>query len=61
MGGIERRRELRRRRTRKKKMAIIKRRATAANPSEKSVLAHKLRELTPGADTVIAALELEER
>ena len=53
MGGSERRREISRRRIRRKKMGILKRRAAAANPSEKAVLAHKIRRLTPGATELI--------
>lgn len=59
--GIERVRELRRRRSRKKKMDTIKRRAKTATASEKSVLAGKLRSVTPGAQVVIETLGLEER
>lgn len=59
--GIERQRELRRRRSRKKKMAVLKQKAAKASVSEKAVIAHKIRQLTPGAPTVIAALSLEER
>jgi hypothetical protein len=51
--GSERRRELKRRRHRKKKMAVITRRAAKASPSEKQVLAHKVRALTPGAEELI--------
>jgi hypothetical protein len=62
MGGtIERHKELRQRRHRKKKMATIKRRAAKATPSEKAHLATKIRRLTPGAETIIATLGLEER
>ena len=59
--GSERRREISRRRIRRKKMGILKRRAAAANPSEKAVLAHKIRQLTPGAAELIERLGLEER
>lgn len=62
MGGIlQRDRELRRRRQRKKKMKILKRRATKANPSEKGIIAAKIRRLSPGAEVIIASLGLEER
>lgn len=59
--GIERHRELRRRRTRTKKMRILKRKADAANPTEKMAIAHKLRGLTPGAEEIIERWQLEER
>ena len=59
--GIERRRELRRRRSRKKKYVILKRKAEKANTSEKSAIASKLRQLTPGAHEVIDKWGLAER
>jgi len=59
--GIERNRELRRLRKRRKKVAIIKRRAASASPSEKAVLASKLRSMTPGAEVLIQQLSLEEQ
>ena len=58
MPGSERRRELRRRRQRRQKVAKIKQRAAKASASEKEVLANKLRNLTPGAEQLIEALEL---
>ena len=62
MGGIiERHKELRQRRHRKKKMTILKRRAAKATPSEKAHIATKIRRLTPGAETIIETLKLEER
>lgn len=42
-------------------MDQLRGRAAKANASEKSVIAGKIRNLTPGAEQVIAALELEER
>lgn len=59
--GIERRRELRRRRSRHKKLGILKRKAPNASVSEKHIIATKIRQLTPGAEVVIASLNLEER
>lgn len=59
--GIERMREIRRRRSRRKKINILKRKASKANPSEKAVIAGKIRKLTPGAEVVIANLHLEDR
>lgn len=59
MPGSERRRELRRRRHRSKKIPKLKQRAEKANPTEKKVIAEKLRLLTPGANDIIRELELE--
>lgn len=62
MGGIvERQKELRRRRKRKNKLKIIKRKLEKATPSEKAVLAGKIRNMTPGAEVIIANWGLEER
>jgi hypothetical protein len=62
VGGIvERQKELRRRRKRKHKLKIIKRKLEKATPSEKGVLAGKIRNMTPGAEVIIANLGLEER
>lgn len=61
MGGSERGREIKRRRHRKKKLGLLKKRMEKASSSEKTVIAAKLRELTPGAETIIAAHSLEER
>ncbi|MFK7738035.1 MAG: DUF6800 family protein [Pirellulaceae bacterium] len=55
MSGSERRRELRRRRHRKKKVAKLLDKATKGSASDKEVIVHKLRNLTPGADIIIAA------
>ena len=59
--GIERHRELRRRRARRQKLAKYKKRLEKATVSEKKVMAHKLREMTPGAEVIIAAWTLEKR
>jgi hypothetical protein len=62
VGGIvERQKELRRRRKRKNKINILKRKVAKATPSEKSVIANKIRNMTPGAEVIIANLGLEER
>jgi len=42
-------------------MGILKRRVQTANASEKTVIAHKIRRLTPGAGELIKRLGLEER
>lgn len=60
MAGSERQRELRRRRHRKKKLTSLARKASKASKSEKSIIAQKLRKMTPGADTVIAAWGIKE-
>jgi hypothetical protein len=57
----ERKRELRRRRHRKKKLSILVRKLAKATVSEKTVIADKLRALTPGGATIIARLELDKR
>ncbi len=57
----ERRKEIKRRRHRLKKVLHVKQRAAKATHSEKVMLAGKLRSLTPGAETVIVALGLEDR
>ena len=57
--GIERMRELRRRRHRTKKMKILDRKLKTANHSEVAVIVDKLRNLTPGADEIIANRKLE--
>jgi len=61
MAGSERQREIKRRRHRRKKLTHLKKRIEKASPSEKTVIAAKLRELTPGAELLIAAHGLEER
>ncbi len=61
MSCSERKRELRRRRHRKKKVTAFARKLPKATVSERAVMADKLRNLTPGAETVIASWELEKR
>ena len=60
MPGSERRRELRRRRKRRENIAQFKARLQKASNSEKAVIARKLREMTPGAEELIARWELAE-
>jgi len=57
----ERKTELRRRRHRREKMKVFARKVKKATVSEKSVIAEKLRKLTPGAEEIIARWELEKR
>lgn len=59
--GSERERELRRRNSRKRSLQKIAKRAKTATPSEKEVLAAKIRRLTPGANEIIERLELQSK
>ena len=61
MPSSERQRELRRRRKRKQKVNLLRERAKKASASEKAEIANKLRAMTPGADVLIEAMELEPR
>jgi hypothetical protein len=56
----ERRRELGRRRARKEKLTKLKGKLAKATQSEKTEIARKLRELTPGAESLIAEWKLVE-
>jgi hypothetical protein len=58
--GSERQRELRRRRKRTKTYEKIQSKLATATPSEKAVMAEKLRSMTPGAEELIQRWELEE-
>ncbi|HVX13582.1 MAG TPA: DUF6800 family protein [Pirellulales bacterium] len=59
MGGIsERHKEIKRRRHRRKKLNVIQRKLKTATTSEKHVIAEKLRNMTPGAETIIDNLKL---
>lgn len=60
MAGSERKRELRRRRARRAKITQIKKKLPKATQSEKIEIARKLREMTPGAEQLIANWELVE-
>jgi hypothetical protein len=60
MGGISNRmKEIKRRRHRREKVAHFRSKLAKATPSEKQVIADKLRRLTEGCDTLIASMELE--
>ncbi len=61
MGNSERRKEINRRRHRRKKLDHYKSRVGKATVSEKTAIAAKIRQITPGAETIIQALSLEER
>jgi hypothetical protein len=58
MAGTERQRELRRRRARKKKLTTLKGRAEKSSKQEKSVIADKVRRMTPGAEQLVKAWKL---
>jgi hypothetical protein len=58
--GIERNRELRRRRKRTKTYAKMKAKLAKASPAEKAEIARKLRLMTPGAENLIVAWQLED-
>ncbi len=62
MGGCsERYKEIKRRRKRRAKLKVFREKVKKASASEKGVIASKLRSMTPGAETLIAELALEER
>jgi peptidyl-tRNA hydrolase len=61
VGCSERRKEIRRRRKRREKIQHFKQKVEKATVSEKAVIAAKLRELTPGAETIIRQWALDER
>ena len=54
----ERMQELKRRRHRKKKYEIFARKLIKATVTEKTVIAEKLRRMTPGCDVLIEAWDL---
>ena len=61
MGGIsERGKEIKRRRHRRKKLVQLAKRLKKATVSEKTVIAAKVRRLTPGAEVLIDAWQLRE-
>ena len=61
VGCSERRTEIKQRRHRRKRMQQYKKRLKKATISEKTMMAEKLRRLTPGAQVLIEAWNLEER
>jgi hypothetical protein len=59
VGGIsERGKEIKRRRHRRKKLNVFQRKLKTATASEKQVIAEKLRNMTPGAESIIVNLKL---
>ena len=61
MSCSERQKEIKRRRKRRAKLKVFRTKAAKASVSEKGEIARKLREMTPGAEGLIAELALEER
>ena len=62
MGGIsDRHQEIRRRRKRRQKLSLFKKRLKKATVSERTVMADKIRKMTPGAEVIIEAWGLQER
>ena len=62
MSGIsDRKQEIKRRRHRRQKLAKFQQKLKKATVSEKTVIAEKLRKMTPGAETIIKSMKLEER
>lgn len=59
MGGIsERGKEVKRRRHRRAKLARLHHRLEKATASERTVIAEKIRNLTPGADVILTSWQL---
>lgn len=61
MSCSERQKEIKRRRKRREKLKVFRSKVVKASVSEKGEIARKLREMTPGAESLIAELSLEER
>ena len=57
----ERKQELKRRRHRKKKLKVFERKLVKATVSEKTVIAEKIRRLTPGCEVLIQNWDLEKK
>ncbi|MEM9657658.1 MAG: DUF6800 family protein [Planctomycetota bacterium] len=60
MAGSERRRELKRRRKRREQLIRLRAKLGKATQSEKVEITRKLRDMTPGAETLIERWELAE-
>jgi hypothetical protein len=58
LGCCERKKEIRRRRKRREQLTRLKGRLGKATKSEQVEIAHKVREMTPGAEVVIANWQL---
>ena len=62
MGGIsERGKEIKRRRHRREKLEKLAKRLKKATASEKAMIATKVRNMTPGAETIIDRWSLESK
>lgn len=61
MSICERKKEIKRRRHRSKKLALLQRKLKTATVSERTVITEKIRSLTPGAEAILARLELDKR
>lgn len=61
MGCSERQKEIKRRRHRKAKLHKLKAHTVKASASEKPIIASKIRAMTPGAESVIKELKLEDK
>jgi uncharacterized protein (DUF1919 family) len=57
----ERRKELKRRRHRREKLNVFVRKLKKANASERTVIAEKIRNLSPGGEVILGNLGLVER
>jgi len=57
----ERKKELKRRRHRREKLRQLERKLKNATVSERSGIAEKIRDLTPGAEVIIERWDLEKR
>jgi hypothetical protein len=57
----ERKKEIKRRRHRRKKLTRVQRKLPKATVSERAVFAEKIRGMTPGAEQIIARLDLEKK
>lgn len=60
LGCSERKKEIRRRRKRREQVGHLKKRLAKATVSEQVEITRKLREMTPGAEVLIASWELSE-
>ena len=61
MGCSERTKEIKQRRKRREKLKVYRSKVKKASVSEKGEIARKLRAMSPGAESLIAELTLEER
>jgi hypothetical protein len=57
-GISDRAQEIKRRRHRRQKLVVLKRKLEKANASERTVIADKIRKMTPGCEVQIANLGL---